>query len=80
MVKRPLEVWSVVGSIPLGISLELFLVPANIQKPWYVLHAFCLRDGAYGYLYKKIRSIAANRMESLIRWRPRVSSLDMCGP
>ena len=48
----------VVGSIPHGGPIELFLVPASAprlvyQRPWYVLS--CLWDGAY-----KI-TLAANR-------------------
>ena len=40
----------VVGSIPHGGHIELFLVPASAprlvyQRPWYVLS--CLWDGAY---------------------------------
>ena len=50
----------VVGSIPQGGPIELFLVPASVprmvyQRPWYVLS--CLWDGVYN------RTLAANRKE-----------------
>ena len=45
----------VVGSILHGGPIELFLVPASVPLPWYVL--FCLWDDAYK------RTLAANRIE-----------------
>ena len=39
----------------MGEPIELFLVPASAQTPWYVLS--CLWDGAYK------RTIAVNRKE-----------------
>ena len=61
----------VVGSIPHGGPIELFLVSASAprlvqQMSWYVFS--CLWDDAYK------RTLAANRKEEPI-WRQRVFSL-----
>ena len=58
MVEHPLMVQWIIGSIPYGGPIELFLVPASApwldkQRVWYVLS--CLWDDAYK------RSLAANR-------------------
>ena len=50
VVERPLMVWGVVGSNPLGGPTELFLVPASAsrlvkQRPWHMLS--CLWNSAY---------------------------------
>ena len=57
MVEHLLMVQSVIGSIPHGGTIQLFLFPASasVQTLWYVLSY--LWDGAYK------RSLAANQKE-----------------